>query len=1134
MSPLLHIDFVNNSTPEPIVCPLCNQLFSLRSAQDEALSTGLSFAHCGQIVFQVVKCHTSDCPARFVMRCKADAPAIDMRELILTPEKTTISNGLEQYSILQQYDHWHDKLKFKYLKAWDEEKFPQKEFIEYYNLLSEIIEQNKNNALQILEPPEQIDNNEHQDEDYEYPELEGGLCKEDNYFEEVDPRQSWADEINTERDRNYEYPELEAEDNNELPHIQSDHIEEYTPDYQPEEHEWVNDDGDCPDIDEIEKANKQILNAIEDSSDKNNSVMFISEERFYELLDAELKQEQERFSLKRLYPDTLYYRSLLICAAPFQIRRRTYDNKHSDTDVRDGLSQQDIDGKIEALKTLISIFKGRTLLEIIRQELEAKRLALPDKKIQKSIYNLLALKRLTTTKKFHLALRITDGFSFSKFLCDELYEEIYKTVSAEAYLAAKRTELLKWSNDLKKGTARFVDAPMGIGKTYSIVGLLSSNQTCSAIIFMPTKRLCEEICNKLIYYILKNNKVYANLDKDLDETSVTGSARTEQYTRRFMERNGVYYMDGINKEECLCFDKITEQYSKRWFSKKNICDRCPKQPECRFLKHQKRAFYHRIIVTTHAMYDHILQGYKGFAWGHNDRISEQDIKKKKENTDIPLFISERDMFIVDEDIVWSKCYQPICIDENELRIFTSTITSFLNDEAYFKNKPVSREVFLKIDSILAQYIKCDITSYIPPIDTEFEFSKYIKNRWADSFKEQPEIIPYTLEISTKSSVFIGNYLDFIENTIKKGFVVQSYKINKDGSSVKPYTKTPADDNSIVKVKKGYFANPKTYKFDSDTPAHVFFDGTLSDITLLEHKLEGAKIDISKIQIDEPLWEMKVWQNINTDLPKSKLIKNEGKVKELITQIIKEVGVNNKKYFILTSKALREQIEDWLKTTYQTTYIQPTHIVIEHYGNLRGLNNAKECDTGIVLGSYMLSDAIEITMALDFIYKNFKSSNPVALTTEDNLWSWQGCRGVRKYKEEFEIIEKIANQYRHAEYRQALARTRYLEHPVNFYVFSKDIVTDYEPFVTKLETEQYKADIFPPVRRSDNKDAEIEAVVLKYLESNKYVSATDIHESYKIRRQTVGKCLQRMFEAGILIHYIDSRNKKYKKRFALNK
>lgn len=1074
MPPLLHLDFVNNSIPElPIVCPLCNQPFSLQSVQDEALSTGLSFAHCGQVIFQVVKCHTSDCPARFVMRCKADAPIIDMRELILTPEKTTISNGLEQYSILQQYEHWHDKLKFKYLKAWDNEKLPQDEFIEYYNLLSEMTEFNRASEMFEPVPPEQIDN------------------------EEADPRQSCTDEYN---DRVQD--KLPPQEDNIL----------YDDGYIPEEPELVNDDIDYQDIDEREKENEQLLNAIEDSSEKNNSVMFISEEIFYELLDAELKQQQGIFYLKRLYPDTLYYRSLVICAAPFQIRKRTYDNKYSDSDVRDGLSQQDIDGKIEALKTLISIFKERTLLEIIRQDLESKRLALPDNKIQTSIYDLLYLKRLTTTKKFHLALRATDGVSFSEFLCDELYEEIYKTVFAEAYLAAKRTELLKWSNDLKKGVARFVDAPMGLGKTYSIVGLLSSNQTCSAIIFMPTKRLCAEICNKLTYYISRNNKVYANLDKDLvkDKTSVAGSQNTVRYKRQFMERNGVYYMDGINKEECLCFDKITEQYSKHWYSKQNICDRCTKQPTCRFLQHKIKAPDYRIIVTTHAMYDHIFKGYSTLKWNHNEETLD------------------RDMFIIDEDIVWSKCYQPICIEENELRTFTSTITSILNDEAYFKDNPVSKEIFLKIDSILAQYIKCDITSYIPPVDTEFEFSQYIKDRWADSFKEQPEIIPYTLEILTKSSVFIGNYLDFIENTIKKGFVVQSYKINKDGSSVKSYTNTPAEDNDIVKVKQGYFANPKTYQFDLDTPAHVFFDGTLSDITLLQHKLKGAEIDISKITIDEQLWEMKVWQNSNTDLPKSKLIKNELKVKELITHIINEVGVN-KKYFILTSKALRVQIEAWLRTTFPNTYI-----VIEHYGNLRGLNNAKECDTGIVLGSYALSDAIEITMALDFIYKNFKSNNPVALTTEDNLWSWQGCRGVRKYKEEFKIIEKIANQYRHAEYRQALARTRYLEHPVNFYIFSKDLVTDYEPFITQLETEQYKADIFPPVRRSDNKDAEIEAVVLKHLETNQSVSATDIHESYQIRRQTVGKCLERMFEAGILINYTDSRNKKYKKRFALNK
>lgn len=240
MSPLLHLDFVNNSTPEPIVCPLCNQPFSLQSVQDEALSTGLSFAHCGQIVFQVVKCHTSDCPARFVMRCKADAPAIDMRELILTPEKTTISNGLEQYSILQQYNHWHDKLKFKYLKAWDEEKFPQEEFIEYYNLLSEMTAFNKEAEMFESAPPEQIDNNEYQDE-YIPDSYEDGDSRqrdEDTTVWEENPYQAWADEIKAEEYSDRVQDELPPQEYNIL----------YDDGYIPEELERVNDNRDCPDI----------------------------------------------------------------------------------------------------------------------------------------------------------------------------------------------------------------------------------------------------------------------------------------------------------------------------------------------------------------------------------------------------------------------------------------------------------------------------------------------------------------------------------------------------------------------------------------------------------------------------------------------------------------------------------------------------------------------------------------------------------------------------------------------------------------------------------------------------------------------------------------------------------------------
>jgi hypothetical protein len=38
---------------------------------------------------------------------------------------------------------------------------------------------------------------------------------------------------------------------------------------------------------------------------------------------------------------------------------------------------------------------------------------------------------------------------------------------------------------------------MGLGKTYSIVEALASNPDLSAVIFMPTNKLCKEIIENL-------------------------------------------------------------------------------------------------------------------------------------------------------------------------------------------------------------------------------------------------------------------------------------------------------------------------------------------------------------------------------------------------------------------------------------------------------------------------------------------------------------------------------------------------------------------------------------------------------------------------------------------------------------
>ena len=185
-------------------------------------------------------------------------------------------------------------------------------------------------------------------------------------------------------------------------------------------------------------------------------------------------------------------------------------------------------------------------------------------------------------------------------------------------------------------------------------------------------------------------------------------------------------------------------------------------------------------------------------------------------------------------------------------------------------------------------------------------------------------------------------------------------------------------------------------------------------------------------------------------------------------------------------------------------------IITHYGNLRGINEAKSCDIGIMLGSFLPPDAVEIAMALEFIQDKLPK---VVLPTENNLWTWRESNSVRTYKDDYAIVDEMAKTYRLSEHRQAIARTRYLFHDVDFYVLSKDPVESYG--LPKAETDQFKADIFPPrKKRNDTKCEEVKKAALDWLQDHDTVNATVIHENYGIGRRKAGEWLKVLCAEGI--------------------
>ena len=166
-----------------------------------------------------------------------------------------------------------------------------------------------------------------------------------------------------------------------------------------------------------------------------------------------------------------------------------------------------------------------------------------------------------------------------------------------------------------------------------------------------------------------------------------------------------------------------------------------------------------------------------------------------------------------------------------------------------------------------------------------------------------------------------------------------------------------------------------------------------------------------------------------------------------------------------------------------------------------------------MGSFLPPDALEIAMALEFIQDKLPA---VLLPTENNIWTWRETNSVRTYKDDYEIIAEMAKTYRLSEHRQALARTRYLFHDVDFYILSKDPVDSYEPFLPEAETDQFGANLFPPrKRRNDTAYESVNIVVKEWLKHHDTVYAAEIHDSYGIRRQTVAKWLKEMHSEGIL-------------------
>ena len=786
--------------------------------------------------------------------------------------------------------------------------------------------------------------------------------------------------------------------------------------------------------------------------------LFVQEDRVERLKIAENKTGKVK--LRRLYPDIPHFRHILTLYNPPEI---TDVSEAYDTTIP---SIRQTSNKYEAIEYFAQTIDSKSTGQLVFEkmlELECSDFSEND---LLEIYKDETKTPISSNNEDFDLWSLIDKVSWEDriFQWDgwrKAHNKLLEKILKKLPHTENRRKLNDWVEKVKPGRALIVDAPMGMGKSSSIVSCLSDNLGLSAVIFMPTKALCRILAHSLKQQIAKNIGL-----KDCH--AVQPGSDCFNFARPEYLVSEVFLVEGVN-EECPFFQEILNNYKKRWYNKREYCSGCEKKPNCRFRTWPEVANRSRIIVATHNQYNVFNKNTELHKWIRSEEGEEPDEK-------------QRDMFIVDEDLAFTQCYSPITLDPEDFRRFCSSIPQFFLD-----NSPEHQDIIDKINILFGLTNKPDNTTVIPPVDPELEIPKDIKEKWLKSKGTIHAYIPDYLN----HNELVGNLLDVVEHGIKFGVVVQRY----------------ASTNKI------FFPNPTTYNL-SKCPPHVFFDGTKFDgpklkDKFLEKKLIGVEFEKFEIK-NYAKWPHSVHQNTNTDLSAVNIEKEKENVGIFILNIFNELG-KERKYFIHTTKAIHNRyLHDFLKSSEGSEY----QIIVNHYGNIRGSNDAQDYDVHIMLGSFTPSDAVEIAMSLEFLQDKLKGKELMA--TYPNLWRWGKSISQRTYEHEYTVIDEISKAYRHAEQRQALARTRSIFHKVDFYIISKENVSDYEPSLPLPVKPQYREDLFPPRKaRKDKKYEEVKIAILDYLNNNNKACDMDIHWSGGFHRHTIHIYREQMFEEGLI-------------------
>lgn len=783
---------------------------------------------------------------------------------------------------------------------------------------------------------------------------------------------------------------------------------------------------------------------------------------------------------RKLFVNNTYWKHLLTLSSPRQYNMICM-GKHA----FDGVSEQEINSIIEAILFFAEI-NNRDLKEQVIQELNILRINFNEKKYDKRVKRILKepeFDLIDNQNIFHNLIR--NDFDRTNFIWEgwEPYFNMLVTKSLRTLsLDEPRKKLKEWPKRVKRDQALLVDAPMGLGKSTSIIDTLTENQDKSAVIFLPTKKLCLEMARKIREKIaLKRGK------KDLfskNNESGTINSLSNSYLN-----HEIFFNEGINKDDCIHFDEIIEKYGKFSYSKSQYCNHCKKHEAkaCRFIEWQDKARISRIVVTTHKQYD-LFNAEQSL---HEYFLPNIHNKPQK-----------RDYFLIDEDLIISNCYTPYTLTHKTVKIFADKFGQFLKIE--FPNDPQNADIINKIDLLFGKIHKPEKTAVIAPIDTNFTISKAVREKWQKIYSDLHEYEPdYT---DTTYGISPANLIDIIEHGIRCGVVVQRYtKIDN------------RQDSGYKRVNQIFFPNPKYYDL-SNCPPHVFFNGTQLNKTLLKFKIKGVKFhQFDDFKENFPTFKHTIYQNENSDLSTTKIDEDKDKVIEMLNGLLQKHGKKGK-YFIHTTKSIYDNYLMRFVNSKSSEY----SIICKYYGNLRSDNVGENCNIHIMLGSFIPPDALEIAMGLELIQD--KLDGKEVHSTRNNFWTFSGSNSKRRYKQEFAILNDLAEIFRFSEHRQALARSRYISHPVTFYIISKDPLSEWEPYLKEYDRFSFAEEFFPPkTRYRETKYNEVKSAILYYFSSKKYLEKhnkpkacdTDIHKNFKINRATVKKHREKLMEEGFI-------------------